>query len=59
MMEGLVSSLTIASHMALSTVVRRRLISPMVDNEVLRGCLLELVAVVEMCCVSFELGVGE
>ncbi|KAK3884157.1 hypothetical protein Pcinc_011558 [Petrolisthes cinctipes] len=57
MMEGLVSSLTIASHMALSHVVRRRFIPAVVDNEVVKGCLLELVAVVEMCCVSFELAV--
>ncbi|XP_042205883.1 uncharacterized protein LOC121855106 isoform X2 [Homarus americanus] len=53
-MSILVSSLTIATQMALSHVIRGRL-SEMLQNEMLKGCLLELVAAAEMCGTCYEL----
>ncbi|XP_063864911.1 aquaporin-11-like isoform X2 [Scylla paramamosain] len=53
-MSILVSSLTIATQMALSHVIRGRL-SEMLENEMLKGCLLELIAAAEMCGTCFEL----
>lgn len=48
------SSLTIATQLWMSHVVRGFL-SGRVGNELLRCCLLEMVAAAEMCGVSFEL----
>ncbi|XP_050722039.1 aquaporin-11-like isoform X3 [Eriocheir sinensis] len=53
-MSIVVSSLTIATQMALSHFIRGRL-SEMVEGELLKGCLLELVAAAEMCGTCFEL----
>lgn len=53
-MSILVSTLTIATQMALSHVIRGRL-SEMLENELVKGCLLELVAAAEMCGTCFEL----
>lgn len=52
------SSLTIATQLWMSHVVRGFL-SERVGNELLRSCLLEMVAAAEMCGVSFELSFGK
>lgn len=57
-MSIVVSSLTIATQMALSHFIRGRL-SEMVEGELLKGCLLELVAAAEMCGTCFELIISE
>ncbi|KAK8744135.1 hypothetical protein OTU49_001017 [Cherax quadricarinatus] len=53
-MSIVVSSLTIATQLALSHVIRGHL-SELIHNELLKGCLLELVAAAEMCGSCFEL----
>ncbi|XP_047478104.1 aquaporin-11-like isoform X1 [Penaeus chinensis] len=53
-MSIVVSSLTIATQLALSHVIRGRL-SDLIQNELLKGCLLELVAAAEMCGSCYEL----
>ncbi|KAK3884158.1 hypothetical protein Pcinc_011559 [Petrolisthes cinctipes] len=53
-MSIVVSSLTIATQLALSHVIRSRL-SDMVQSQLLKGCLLELVAAAEMCGACYEL----
>lgn len=54
MMSILISTLTIVTQMALSHVIRGRL-SDMLTNELIKGCLLELVAAAEMCGTCYEL----
>ncbi|XP_071515261.1 aquaporin-11 isoform X2 [Panulirus ornatus] len=53
-MSIVVSSLTIATQLALSHVIRGRL-SGLLEGELLKGCLLELVASAEMCGACYEL----
>ncbi|XP_071514871.1 aquaporin-11-like [Panulirus ornatus] len=55
-MSIVVSLIAIVAHMALSHVVRGRL-SETDQGELLKGCLLELVAAAEMCATSYELSV--
>ena len=53
-----VSTLTIATQMALSHVIRGKL-SELVSHDLLKAVLLELVAAAEMCGTCYELIIGK